>query len=292
MPRNSMPPDVPVLHDDDDPPPEVRRVTRRLGVMVSEVLRGRPQPAPPPRPRHDSIRPVGITIPPPAPSTSIFAVILSETRALTALMSRLNRTSAVFATAIVALLVVLVAKGRAAASADSASATAPTPPPTTATEEPRRQPAPPAAPPQEEPPARTAASAQTVEVGFSANVPTAQFRVDGGPWLANPSTHRVPKDDREHRIEARADGYFSRFASARFTEDILLEVTLERIGACACDGPVRPARHKEHAPTEAEHPDPATLSAAREERRAAASLDVFKGGQAPVRPIEQKSPYE
>jgi hypothetical protein len=294
MLRSSIAPgyeDVPVLHDgnDEDELPPIRPLAS-LMTMSPAIRQAREAHKakarrrtliPDARERRDSVVPVGITIPP-LPPTGFAVAALKETRHLNILMSRLSRTTALFATAIIGLLVLLVVKGQLAKT-------------TAAESEESRQPAAlPAPSPVPSPPKAEAAAAPAapaidrVEVGLSANAPDAEFRIDDGPWLANPYTGHVPRDDREHHVEARAEGFFPRVTTVRFTKDTLLEVTLQKI--TSRPAPARPAKRKDQAASSRSAPPPAPAPVATDEARPPSALEPARVRL--PRPIDVRTPYE
>ena len=67
-----------------------------------------------------------------------------------------------------------------------------------------------------------------VRVTLRAVPASAQFSIDGGPWLDNPHVRRVKVDRKRHEIKVRAGGYEGKTIVVPFDEDVALDVTLEK----------------------------------------------------------------
>ena len=96
-----------------------------------------------------------------------------------------------------------------------------------------------AAPPPPEP--GPSAAANPVESAASSDAPkpegkmtlrakptSAEFSIDGGPWLDNPHVSDVKLDGAEHTIVVRAKGYEDKKTTVVFDGDVVLDVTLKR----------------------------------------------------------------
>jgi serine/threonine-protein kinase len=57
---------------------------------------------------------------------------------------------------------------------------------------------------------------------------SAQFSIDGGPWLDNPHVADVGLDGAEHTVVTRAKGYLDKKTTVMFDRDVNVEVSLRR----------------------------------------------------------------
>lgn len=81
------------------------------------------------------------------------------------------------------------------------------------------------------PPAASSLPAQAGEVWLKLDVspPQARVRIDDGPLVPTTLALKVPRDDREHRVQIEAEGFVTQVETLRFTADLTLTRALAPI---------------------------------------------------------------
>jgi hypothetical protein len=90
------------------------------------------------------------------------------------------------------------------------------------------------------PPAQTPAVAEQIALTLRATPPEARFTIDDGPALENPTRVRFPRDGQAHQIKAAAPGFADRVKTITFVEDVVVDVSLERLPEDKKSGPTPP----------------------------------------------------
>jgi eukaryotic-like serine/threonine-protein kinase len=171
------------------------------------------------------------------------------------------------------------------------------------------------------PTAPTAASvtSELVELQVRVSPSSAQITVDGEPVPGNPFHGRYAKDGVVHQIRAIANGYRPKTEDLSLTNDVVIDISLERLVASAPAWPVAapatpvapaglplaarfgrraiapptPAAANNAGRAGASNAPRATAGPARTDAPATGSQNEVSpaGGQAPLRPIDTRNPY-
>ncbi|HEX3776256.1 MAG TPA: protein kinase, partial [Polyangiaceae bacterium] len=84
-------------------------------------------------------------------------------------------------------------------------------------------------------------SATTVTLNVTAFPAAAHLYLDDQPLASNPLFQTVPRDDREHRIEARAAGYVSEVRSVQFDQNANIVLHLSAVPAAPAEAAAVPS---------------------------------------------------
>jgi serine/threonine protein kinase len=154
----------------------------------------------------------------------------------------------------------------------------------------------------------------TLDLSVRVTPASAQITIDGASVVANPFHARYPRDGQVHRVAASADGYDTKLEDVKFSNDVSIDVSLNRQASAPLHPFVITVPQQLHSPrhltvtTSAPtptSPDEASASAPtpaprvevvqappRVAQPSPARPDVNPtGGRAPLRPISTSNPY-
>ena len=144
---------------------------------------------------------------------------------------------------------------------------------------------------------------------------SAQITIDGASVITNPFHARYPRDGQVHHVAASADGYDTKLEDVKFSNDVSIDVSLNRLPSpplhqfvISVPQPMRSMRHvtvmspaptptvSDDAPLASSPPAPrpdAVLAPPRPVAQPSpARVDLNPaGGRAPLRPISTNNPY-
>jgi serine/threonine-protein kinase len=129
-----------------------------------------------------------------------------------------------------------------------------------------------------------------VDIEVRATPSTARISIDGTAASGNPYRGRYPRDGKPHRIDVSADGYDTKSEQVTFTQNLAVDLNLERKLAAASPRyyyvPVsRPTKNSQSS-------DPPATTVATSPPQPPAPVEVNPaGGRQPLRPIDPSNPY-